>query len=367
MKTRVSIVKCGTYDIDTVQAASERAFELLGGLDAFIKNGERVLLKPNMLSSRPPEHGVNTHIEVIRACARLVKKQGAIPVIGDNPGGSITARQAYEGSGLLDMAKEEGLECLDVKDVKMVQGMPIASYFFECDKIISIPKMKTHSLMTMTGAIKNMYGAVTGLNKSQLHKRFPRPDDFACVIVDVFQAVKPCLVLMDGIVAMHGNGPASGTLRDVGLLIAGEDSVAVDSVFSGLIGIDPFKIATIKQAAKRSLGQADLKDIEIVGESLEKNMIQGFRLPASTMLSAIPGPVVRLLTGLIKFGLRINEGLCKKCMICAKTCPVSAITIDDKISRIDSKKCIRCMCCHEVCPYNAVELRRNILARLFGL
>ena len=367
MKTRVSIVKCATYDINEVQAAAEKAFELLGGLAAFIKSGEKVLLKPNILSSRPPEHGVNTHLEVIRACARLVKKLGAIPVIGDNPGGSITARQAYEGSGLLDMAKEEGLECLEARDVKIVHDMPIASYFFECDKIISIPKMKTHSLMTLTGAVKNMYGAVTGLNKSQLHKKFPRPDDFAGPLAVVFAAVKPSLVLMDGILAMQGNGPASGDLRDVGLLIAGEDSVAVDSVFSGLIGIEPLSVFTVKEAAKRGLGEADLRNIEIAGENFEQIKIQGFKLPASTLLLSIPAPVARLVTALIKFGPRINEGLCEKCMICAKTCPVAAITINDKISRIDRNKCIRCMCCHEVCPYNAVELRRNNLARLFGL
>ena len=367
MKTRVSIVRCGTYDPGEIHASIDKAFKLLGGLDSFIKKGEKVLLKPNMLSARPPEHGVNTNLEVIRACVRLVKKHGGVPFIGDNPGGSVTPMQAYEGSGLLGMAGEEDVECLEVQGIKMIRGMPIASYFFECDKIISIPKMKTHSLMRVTGAVKNMYGAVAGLNKSELHKRFPRPDEFARVLVDVFQSVRPDLVLLDGVVAMEGDGPASGALRNVGLLIAGQDSVAVDSVFSYLIGLAPCDVLTTKEAVNRGLGEADLKNIEVAGESLGHNMIQRFRLPGSGMLLGLPAPVARLLASLVRFGAHISEGLCKKCMICRDTCPVSAITIDDKISKIDYNKCIRCMCCHEVCPYNAIELKRNMLARLLGL
>ncbi|MFH1854455.1 MAG: DUF362 domain-containing protein [Candidatus Omnitrophota bacterium] len=368
MKTRVSIVKCGTYDPYEVQTSVERAFELLeGGIGAFIKKDEKVLIKPNMLSGRLPEHGVNTNLEVIRACSRLIKRQGARPLIGDNPGGSITPSDAYQGSGLLNMAKEENIECLEAKDVKMVKGLPIASYFFECDKIISIPKMKTHSLMGLTGAVKNMYGAVAGLNKSELHKRFPAPADFVHVIVDAFQVVRPHLVLMDGIVAMEGDGPASGALRNVGLLLAGEDSVAVDSVFASLIGIDPLDMLTTKEASNRGLGEAGMENIEIAGESLEENVVRGFKLPGSAALLSLPSPIVRLLASLIRFGPYINEGICKKCMICKDTCPVSAITIDDKISKIDYNKCIKCMCCHEICPYKAVELKRNVLSKLFGL
>ncbi|HDP16307.1 MAG TPA: DUF362 domain-containing protein [Candidatus Omnitrophica bacterium] len=367
MKSRVSIVKCLTYDPEQVSISLDRALGLLGGLGAFVKKGEKVLIKPNMLSARPPEYGANTNIEVVRACVGLVKKQGAVPVIADNPGGSITPRQAYEGSGLLKIAEQEGIECLEKKDVRMVNGFPIASYFFECDKIISIPKMKTHSLMGLTGAVKNMYGAVVGLNKTELHKKFPKPEEFARIIVDVFQIVRPYLVLMDGIVAMEGDGPAAGPLRKAGILLAGQDSVAVDSVFAGLIGVDPFGIITTKEAAKRGLGEADPANIEILGESLQDSAIQKFKLPRSSMLLNLHPGIMRLAASFIKFGPFIDKKLCKKCMVCAKTCPVSAITINNRDSKIDRKECIRCMCCHEVCPYNAVKLKRNILARGFGL
>jgi len=367
MKTRVSIVRCKTYEPEQLEVSVARAFELLGGISRFVKKGERILVKPNMLSGKPPEHGVNTHVEVVRAVVKLIKKCNASPVIGDNPGGSVSVKEAYEGSGIRSIAKEEGIELAEPKGVRIVYGIPVSSYFFECDKIISLPKMKTHVLTGITGAIKNMFGAVAGLNKSQCHKEFPKPEGFCKVLVDIFEAVRPELVLMDGIIAMDGDGPASGRLRPIGLLIAGQDSVAVDSVFSRLIGIDPFDIFSTAQAYKRGLGEIRLENIEILGERLEENLIRGFELPRSKITMNLPGLVIKLLAAFVKFGPYINKRLCKKCRICAETCPVSAIRIDEKRSIIDHGRCIRCMCCHEVCPYKAVELRRNILARAFGL
>ncbi|MFC1666855.1 DUF362 domain-containing protein [Candidatus Omnitrophota bacterium] len=369
MKTKVSIARCKTYDPEEVQPSVRRAFELLGGISAFVKKGEKILVKPNMLSARPPEDGVNTHIEIIRAVVRLIKECEAFPVIGDTPGGFVDIKEAYEASGIMSVAKEEGAELAEVKNVRIEKGFPIASYFFECDKIISLPKMKTHSLMGLTGGIKNMYGGVSGLNKSERHKRFPKPEDFANVLMDVFEVLKPHLVLMDAVIAMDGYGPAAGTLKPVGLLIASDDSVAVDSIFSYLIGIDPLDVLTTKEAHRRGIGETDIDNIEIVGEKIEKGFIKGFRLASSstiTKLLSLPNPFVRALTSFVKFCPYINERDCKRCKICAKTCPVAAITIDEKNATINKRKCINCMCCHEVCPYKAIQLRRNILARVLA-
>lgn len=367
MKAKVSIVRCRGYDRGEVQIAVEKALGLLGGIGIFIKKGEKVLIKPNMLSARPPEDGVCTHLEIIRQAVRLVRDCGALPFIADNPGGSMNPRKLYEGSGLMALAKEEGVELKEVKDIKVVKNLPFASYVFECDKIISLPKMKTHSLMGLTGAIKNMYGAVAGLHKSELHKRFPGPQEFAKVLVDTFEIAKPHLVLMDGVIAMDRDGPSSGRLREVGLLIAGQDSVAIDSIFSRLIGINPNDVLTTKEAYHRKLGEANLENIEILGERIEENLIEDFEIPRKTGIINMLGPTAKLIARLVKFGPSIDEKLCEKCRICQDTCPVAAITIDSKKSFIDLKRCIRCMCCHEVCPYRAVVLKRNILAKRFGL
>jgi len=367
MKTKVAIVKCKNYERTRVEQAVKAAFDLLGGLNAFVKKGEKVLIKPNILSARLPEDGVCTHLEVIRAVVKSVRDCGAVPCIGDNPGGSISPAKAYEGSGLTSLAKEERVELKEAKDIKVVNGIPIATYFLECDKIINLPKMKTHSLMGITGAVKNMYGAVAGLHKSELHKKFPGPEEFTKVLVDTFEIVKLDLVLMDGVVAMDQQGPSSGRLRYPGLLIAGEDSVAIDSVFAELIGMKPLDILTTKEAYKRKLGEADLENIEISGESIEENLINDFKVPKKPGLITVLGPFAKFAARFIKFWPNIDERLCKKCIICQDTCPVSAIIINLKKSVIDLKRCIRCMCCHEVCPYKAIELKRNFLAKVFGL
>jgi uncharacterized protein (DUF362 family)/Pyruvate/2-oxoacid:ferredoxin oxidoreductase delta subunit len=367
VKTNVSIVRCNTYNPDEVQNAVEKAFDLLGGISSFIREKERVLIKPNLLSGRPAEDAVNTHLEVIRAVARLVKRCSAYPIIGDNPGGSASVRETYESSGISALAREEDIELAEPTDIKMVKGIPLSSYFFECNKIISLPKMKTHSLMAITGAIKNMFGTVSGLNKTECHKRFPKPQEFANVLVDVFESVRPNLVLMDAIIAMDGDGPASGNLKDVGLLIAGTDSVAMDSVFSALIGVNPFSILTTREAYRRGLGEANIENIQIAGQGLAESFIRGFRLPGLRLIMNLPNPVISGLAKFVRFSPYINERVCKKCRVCQDVCPVSAIKIDVVESMIDYHKCIRCMCCHEVCPYRAINLKRNILARVFGL
>ena len=367
MKTKVAVVKCKDYDRANLLKAVSKAFDLLGGISAFIKKGEKVLVKPNLLSARLPEDGVCTHLEVIRAVVKLVKDCGAVPFIGDNPGGSISPASVYEASGVASLAKEEEVELKDAKDIKVVNGIPIVAYIFECDKIINLPKMKTHSLMGVTGAVKNMYGAVAGLHKSVLHKRFPSPEEFAKVLVDTFEITKPCLTLMDGIVSMDQAGPAAGRLRNSGLLVAGEDGVAIDAVFAALIGIKPLDVLTTKESYKRKLGEADLKNIEILGESVRENLINGLELPGMPGVITFLGPFVKFVAGFVKFGPYINEAFCKKCMICRDSCPVSAIVINPVSSAIDLKKCIRCMCCHEVCPHKAIELKRNFLARRFGI
>ena len=151
------------------------------------------------------------------------------------------------------------------------------------------------------------------------------------------------------------------------LLIAGEDSVAVDSVFTGLIGMRPLDILSTKEAYRRKLGEADLEHIEISGEGIKENLIKDFEVPGKPGLITVLGPFAKFIAGSIKFGPHINERLCKKCMICRDSCPASAITIMPERSTVDLKKCIRCMCCHEVCPHKSVELERNFLAKVFGL
>lgn len=366
MSSKVSIVKADSYDFDRVYAAVKGAVDLLGGVSAFAVKGERILLKPNILSARPPESGVDTHPEVLRAVARLVMETGAEVVVGDSPGGFgfKTAGSTYEESGIKRVCEEEGIRLVDFDRAQNINGIPISVWAKETDGIISIPKMKTHDLMTITGAIKNSYGLAVGHFKAECHFKAPRPDEFAKLAVDVFETAIPRLVVMDGITAMEGNGPAAGRLRNAGLVIASNDCVACDAVFAELVGIEPLRIEMTAEAYRRKLGEADLSKIEVLGESLKDAKLHNFKLPEMSVVMKIPKPVFKLLAKAIKFFPGINDKICRKCRICEKSCPAQCIAIEEEGSRIDYKRCIKCFCCHELCPYGAISIRRSLLAKI---
>ncbi|MFH1848059.1 MAG: DUF362 domain-containing protein [Candidatus Omnitrophota bacterium] len=376
--SEVSLVRCKSYSRDEVGASVRKALDLIGGLGSFIKKGERVLLKPNILSPSEPDKGIDTHPEVVRAVALLVKEAGAIPVVGDSPGGYHLnfIENVYAKSGIKAVCDEEGIELVKFDKAVLVENkgpsascglkhIPIAKEALRADKIISLPKMKTHSLTVLTGAVKNMFGAVVGLHKVECHKMAPNADDFAKILIDVYGAVRPHLAVMDGVVAMEGFGPATGgTLKDMGLILASPDAVALDSVFARIAGAAPESLKTLSLAQKRGLGR--IRDVEIKGESLD-SIPSGFELPGVDLSAKLPSFISRPIARFIKFYPYIDRVKCVKCRMCAKSCPASAITIDDKISGIDYKKCISCMCCSEVCAYNAVFIKRGLLTKLLKM
>lgn len=368
MGSKVSIVKAGSYDFYRVYAAVKKAVDLLGGISSFVKKGEKILLKPNLLSARPPESGVDTHPEVLRAVARLVKGAGAEIIVGDSPGGlgQRSAGSTYEESGIKKVCEEEGVKLVSFDKARNINGMPISVWAKDADGIISIPKMKTHDIMVLTGALKNSYGLAVGQFKADCHLKAPRPEEFAKLVVDVFETAIPRLVVMDGIVAMEGNGPAGGELRSSNLVMASNDCVACDAVFAGLAGIEPLRLPITAEAYKRKLGEADLSKIEVLGESIEGAEMRNFKLPATSIVMKVPKPVFKWLTKAIRFFPVINDKICKKCLICEKSCPAQCITIKEEGSRIDYRRCIKCFCCHELCPHAAISVGRSFLAKMFG-
>ena len=367
MKSSVSIVRCMSYDRKKVLGAVREAVDLIGGMTSFVKKGQKILIKPNLLSAKHPEDIVHTHPEVVRALVRLAKEAGGIVSIGDSPGNFFTIKSVdmiYKNAGLVEVAREEGVELVRFDRITHVKGYPIASAALESDCVISIPKMKTHDLAVITGAVKNTFGLIPGLYKVECHKKAPPLKDFCKVLVDVFSITKPHLNIMDGIISMEGDGPGSAGLpRNTGLVIASSDAVALDTVFSKLIGFEPSRNLVLKEAERRGLGAARLDQIKILGEKLETVLITDYKLPKASAIFAAPPIVAKIATKLLNFRPFIEEKLCKKCMICVKSCPVDAITVNKKISKIDPKKCVKCFCCHEVCPYKAISIRKNIFSR----
>ena len=362
---KVSIVHCGSYDTAQVFDAVKRAVDSIGGIGEFVKPGMKVLLKPNLLSARLPEEGVDTHPEVVRAVIRIVKSAGGEVKIGDSPGGyHKDVYEVYEKSGIKKVADEEGAGLVRFDRSRFVDGFPIAREVFDCDAMISIPKFKTHMITVITAALKNTYGTVTGLYKAECHSKAPREEDFARLVVRIHSIARPRLNILDAVVAMEGDGPSSGTLRNMGIVMASADAVAMDSCIAKLIGLEPLDVLVTKEAHAAGLGEADLSKIEISGDDIKTFDVSSFKLLQTSPIKYVPRGIANSIASLVKFRPAIDRAVCRRCNLCKVTCPVNAIESDDRGYCIDYKKCIGCMCCHEVCPYRAISVKRNILTKM---
>ncbi|MGA1824507.1 MAG: DUF362 domain-containing protein, partial [bacterium] len=249
---------------------------------------------------------------------------------------------------------------------KFFKSFYIAKPVMDADKIISVPKCKTHSLILFSGALKNLLGVVPGLLKIEFHKRCPKPMDLAETIVELFSVIRPHLSIMDAVVALEGDGPGTGGRpKKVGCILAGQDSVALDAVATSLINIEPFKILTTKIAAHKNFGKGTLEEIDIVGEDSNNVIINDFMLPKGSIANKLPAFLVTWLTSLISVRATIDRCACSMCELCFKSCPVGAIRKVDNYFVIDNNQCIKCLCCHEFCPNKAIKLKRSILHHRF--
>jgi Pyruvate/2-oxoacid:ferredoxin oxidoreductase delta subunit len=245
---------------------------------------------------------------------------------------------------------------------RAVIAQPVA----QARQIINVAKLKTHGLMGFTGAVKNLFGCIPGTEKATMHLRLADREHFAGMLVDLYLALKPQLSIIDGIVAMEGQGPRQGNPRPVGLLIAGTDGVAVDAVACAVVGIDPMSIPTIRVAHQQGVGQGDLTKIRILGAPLEEVQVRDFK-PAETSvtLGGVPKPIWNLLQKQLTSRPYIITERCVGCGVCARCCPADTIVLD-KTAKIVDDKCIRCYCCHELCPEDAVGLAPGFLQRVIG-
>ncbi len=343
-----------------------------GGMQAFVREGQTVLLKPNLLGAFPVERAVTTHPSVLRAAAVLAQEAGGKVIVGDSPGVGDPAKCARK-AGLLDVVDELGLQFANFTDTCVVEEsdnlvarrLTLAKAVEDADVIISLPKLKTHAQMTFTGALKNQFGLIVGTKKAQYHYRLQDRDWFAALILDINRAVKPSLAIMDAIIGMEGDGPAAGEPRQIGALIAGTDLAAVDTVACELICLDQNQAPLLRTAAKQQFGTTILKDIDVVGESIENMRVVDFRKVRRVynLLQVLPLPTF-MLRWIRRFWAprpRIRDELCIKCMNCHQGCPTTPPSIDPEKSKkkqVNDTTCIRCYCCHEFCPVKAIELRR---------
>jgi len=371
-RKRVVVKRCPSYEEGAVRSALEALLEPLGGMEAFVKPEQKVLLKPNMLSAKAPERAITTHPVVVEAVAREVRRCGGVPFVGDSPGGAIRGiKRVWANTGMEEMAKRAGIELVNF-EASGSKGIDFGKYTFfvskpvlEADVIISIPKLKTHSLTLLTCAIKNMFGVIPGFRKGELHKLHPKPGEFAEMLVHLYKLVTPSLNIVDAIVAMEGNGPSSGRPHGLGLLLAGEDGVAVDAVASRTIGFPDGFIDTTRIASSMDLGEGDPDELDIVGDGAGVRP-DSFELPSNRVKKLVPRPLARMIAPLVSVRPVIDPDRCTGCGFCYESCPVKAIVPRNGVYEVNDKRCIDCLCCHELCPESSIEIELSWLARFFA-
>lgn len=344
----VAIMEAGYEDC---HQAIERIFRLFP-LDL---EGKKVVIKPNVLRSATPEEGVTTHPSVLKAVVNeVVSRRPASVIVGDNPGVFSYGmnEKAFKDTGLMEAAgiyyRNLGAETVPQEiNSPYIERALISRAIIEADVYISVPKFKTHGLTGLSCAIKNNFGLLAGALKAQTHKKAGNPFNFAEALVDVFAIRIPDLVIVDGVLAMEGNGPASKDLISLGRILSGDDPVAVDTVVAYMMGF-PDLPRTVELAAARGYGISELSRINIHGK-LE--VIPGFKLPQGMDPRAIS-----TMSAITAVRPRVNKELCSLCENCIKHCPSGALTMDE-YPVVSPELCITCFCCQELCPQRAIELK----------
>jgi uncharacterized protein (DUF362 family)/NAD-dependent dihydropyrimidine dehydrogenase PreA subunit len=344
---------------ENVRQAVDRAFELF----PLELRGKSVLIKPNVLRASEASEGIVTHPAVLRAVVEKVETMGpAAIVVGDNPGlFSYGANEAsFQQTGLMEAAKgyyqNIGNDSLQVDfNPEFMPVVSLSRIVLEADIIISLPKFKTHGLTVITGALKNSYGFLPGAQKAKLHQAGGSPERFHEVVVEVFRLRVPDFFLVDAVVGMEGNGPASPDLREVGLILASDNAVALDAVMATMMGCEPGLLRFLQKAREMGLGPYDLNQIEVIGE-LKK--LPNFKLPPLGGEAILQNETIQsMICQKALLRPQADPELCSGCGTCIAQCPVSALSMNGDLPQVDADTCITCFCCQEICPEKAITLR----------
>ena len=373
----VALISCTSYDEVEVLAAVERGVSLLGGADKFVQPGEKILLKLNWLSADPPEKCVTTHPAVFRAVATVFQRAGAQLSYGDSPGFQ-PPETAAKKTGAAEVADQLGIPLGDFRagqEIHFPEGRQnkrfmISNAVLESDGVISLPKMKTHAFQRVTGAVKNQFGCIPGALKGEFHVKIPSAYDFAKMLIDLNAFVRPRLFVMDGVMAMEGNGPRGGDPRKMNVLLFSTDPIALDATMCRLMNLDPALVLTNRAGAEQGLGTYRSEEINLLGDHLEnfiaKDYVVNREPEQETAKRARPGFLKEALTP----KPYIVEEKCVRCGICVQMCPVTPKVVNwhdgnkKNPPGYQYDRCIRCYCCQEVCPESAIFVKVPLLRKI---
>jgi uncharacterized protein (DUF362 family)/Pyruvate/2-oxoacid:ferredoxin oxidoreductase delta subunit len=378
--SRVALLKCEDYDSRLIREKTLEALNLIG-LKPEIFAGKKVVLKPNLLSASAPEKCVVTHPEFFRAAVRMVRNYGGTAVLCESPGfqplGKVMKKTGYDR-----IALEEGCEVADPRATSVLfyegpcrfKRFEISAAVFDADILLNLPKFKTHGLTYITGAVKNLFGLIYGLNKAQWHLKAPSKEEFSGFLLDYYSALlrgfekpKVFVHLMDAVVGMEGEGPGvSGIPRKIGAILAGQDAVSVDAVAIRVVGLSLKEALTVTLGEKRGLGTGALERIALLGGGLDAFQVRDYVPSKSSGRSSMTRwPLnTRLIKDLLVEKPVPSRERCTLCYQCKAICPGGVIGEsrgDSGVPSYDYGKCIRCYCCMEICPEAAIGLKKGRL------
>ncbi len=375
----VSVFPCETYAPETCEAALSAVLEPLGGLD-WVRSGMRVGIKANLVAGAKPEKAVTTHPALLAALTRLLIARGASVVIGDSPGNLYNAsvlNRVYALSGLSE-AEEAGAELnrdFSEKEAFFADAVQAKQFTYTgwldgCDAIVNFCKLKSHGMMSLSCAAKNLFGTIPGTMKPEYHYRFPNPNEFADMIVDLDEYFKPVLHICDAVLAMEGNGPTQGKPKHVGALLASQDPHRLDVLAATLIGLDPAEVPTLAAAARRNLAPTSVDGIEIAGDWKQFVQTDFELIENRNSLLFVGGDNIfgKTVRGAMNLCLvsrpKVKKSACIGCGRCRDVCPAHTIAIKNKKAVINRRNCIKCFCCQEFCPVGAMRVRRSPVAKI---
>lgn len=372
--SKVVVLECPSYNPDLIYQTLSRGFQLLGGVTQFFPKDGTILVNPNTLVGISPDKAATTHPAVLDAVFRILQKEGYPMIYGDSPGfGDVT--KVMKKCGLYDVGEKYNIPLADFTNGTQVhypegiiaKQFEIANAVFESDAILNVCKMKAHAFQRITGAVKNPFGCVVGFHKGLMHSRYTNAYNFAEMLIDLDNYLNVNFHIMDGIVAMEGNGPRNGTPIPMNVLLMSEDPVALDTVFCQLVDLNPSIIPTITYGQKYGLGEYD--NLELLGDPIKPLINPQFKIDRDSIKHSERNNFKVLRQFVIRRPI-IDVDMCKKCGVCVDVCPVDGKAVSfvdgDKTNPpvYDYDSCIRCYCCQEMCPYDAIATETPLLGKL---
>lgn len=370
-----SIVPCTSYDATQISAAMDELINSFNALD-WVKSGMKVLIKANLVSALAPEKAATTHPALICELVKRLTFLGANVIIGDSPGGFFSVSALEHNYNVTGMVQAEKLGAKLNKDVSIrtvkldgivMKSLTYTSYLDDCDGIINFCKLKSHGMVGMSCAVKNMYGVIPGLIKPETHYLYPNIADFSNMLIDINEYFKPKLTLVDAIVGMEGNGPTAGTPKHIGALIGAKTGYVADLIAAEILGLNYMDVPTICASIERKLAPTSLNDISVYG-NIKELKAADFDVSAPKGIRFLSGTKFLIAQNFIEACLankpKLDSKKCIGCAKCASMCPAKAISMVKGKPEINRKKCIRCFCCQEFCPKAAMTVHRPLPVRI---